>query len=221
MCWPPQKVFQEEQVRDWQKTLKLKNMDLRRWASVIKLYASELISLSIICRTYYKRAKVCPLRKERASMVQQYSILKQVHKILVHAQGGGFTGPTFLLNLMDALHGGVLDLAAPLQLYDPATDLPKVAGGVPQVVEPGDLKPVAARIRELLRKGVESRFLEGRYKGDKTASFIWDAAAMAHPAYAGRLWVNQMAASECKSRTRSGCSSSGVVCAIMLLINHS
>lgn len=204
-CWflvvsvPQQTVFKEEQYRDWNKTVKLRSMDLRRWSSVINLIGSVLASIIFVNRTYYKRAKLSPLRGMRDSMEQQYSILKPVHRLIQDAQGGGFTGPMFLLNLMDALHGGVMDLQAPLRLYDPATSAPLMVNGKPKEVAAADLTPMAARTRELLREGVRRRFLEGRYTGgEKKASFIWDAAAMAHPAYAGRLWVDEVIQSEGK-----------------------
>lgn len=103
----------------------------------------------------------------------------------------------FLLNLMAELHGGVLDMNAPLTIYDPATGAPKMVDGQAKMVAPANLTTIASRTRELLLSGVKSRFLEGRYTGgEKKASFIWDAAAMAHPAYAGRKWVDHMRLSE-------------------------
>lgn len=192
-CWTPQTVFQEEQLKEWQKKLKLRNMDLRRWSSVVSIYDSTLWQLTTILRTYYKRMKPCPLRGKKMSLLHQYSIIKPVHDIIKHAQGGGMNGPIFLLNMVNALHGGVLDVTAPLEEYDPKTGKPKVVNGNTKTVQPDDLDPVASRTRELLRQGVETRFINGRYKGNKTASYLWDAALMAHPAYAGRKWVDVLA----------------------------
>lgn len=170
-------------------------MDLRRWSSVVSIYQPILTHIATIIRTYFKRDKACPLRGKKKCLLHQYSLIKPMSDIIKQAQGGGFTGPMFLLNMVNALVGGFLDVGAPLTLYDPQTGKPKMVNGNAKVLQPNELDPLASRTRELLRRGVESRFISGRYTGNKTASYLWDAALMAHPAYAGRMWVDALAES--------------------------
>jgi hypothetical protein len=197
-------------VKEWGKALSIYHMDLHRWSTLTNFYESLLREFRTITRTCYKRRKDCPIYGQHQAMVEQYSILSPLHTVLKQAQGRELSGPVALLGLNDLLAGGALDPKAPLFMVDPGRPV-KPEERMFKLHK--DLTHVARKTRQLLYEALYSRFIKGRYAEGMASSYIWDAAAMAHPAFTELKYVTALAPNEGKTL-------SGVLCRTFSLMKR-
>lgn len=211
---PMKAVFQEEQMVEFGKSLKLKNMAYHRWSSARETLERVLHNWKPILRTYHMRSKRTELKALKPQLVEMYTLFRAMDGIMKELQSNSTTsGPQFVLRMNELLKK-TLNLEKPLLVVDPSIAAAKKNGGASsqtatteaesvvlpvathKEVHPRDLTELGKMCRAKLRAALISRFVENRYQstGDMTdVAYIYDAACVAHPRLARDMkWVDQM-----------------------------
>jgi hypothetical protein len=206
---PMKAVFDESQIELFGKSLKLTNMAMHRWSSAERTLYRVLADWRAILRTYHKRSKRVQLGKKRQELVELYSLLYWVNLLLKDLQGSSVTsGPLLVMRVVLLLQNElafdkaltVIDPAI-VERKDEAVDIEEGEAGhvLPRghtAVAAAALTEVGTKSRRLLREGIIKRFVKDRYHstGDcKKPSYLFDAAALAHPGLLKMKWVDKMA----------------------------
>ena len=207
-------LFDEVQREMYGQALKLVNFAMNRWSSAEECLRRVLTDYKPILRTYHSRSRRTELRKLKKVMLELYTLIRAVNIVLKDMQSNSPTsGPCFVLGIAELL-ASELCLEQPLLVVNPAIEAGKeepedigvdmeasgrdTESNLPRghmLVPANELTEIGRESRRQLRAGIVKRFVRDRYlsTGDcDRASYVFDAAALAHPAMYKLRHVDRM-----------------------------
>lgn len=195
-------MFEESQLEQYNTNLKLKNMATHRWSSCAEVMKRFLSLWSTLSRTFWQRSKPFPLKRRRQELLEVYGSVEAVNEVIKAAQSNGATGPIFLTKICSLINNQ-FNVNKDFTVDDPTPPPPAEAGDPrPQlsdgfqkvVIQHKDMTEVGRVTREKVREAIMRRFIVRRYhaRGEMKSSYIFDAAALAHPAFVRMPWVATM-----------------------------
>ena len=200
-CPHLQTVFEEMQLQQYESDLKLKQMASHRWSSADGVMERFLRLWVTIKSTLREQDKPFPLEKKRQELLEVYGVLHATTNIIKATQSSNVTGPLFLTSVCQMM-ATELNTRVALKVHDP-TPLPSEEGAAtvvnnvefrPRLIAANNLTGVGKKTRQKLGDAIKSRLIDPRYssEGGMKSSYLWDAAALAHPDFVDMKWIDLM-----------------------------
>ena len=173
---PAQVCLDEVQREHGESSLQLLSDVPQRWKSTVNLLERLLLIWKDVRRMYSTMDKPFVIEADHTLLVQLYSMMFPIADLMTSAQGSFVPEGPRIVTLLAVARQKVLNLLAPLEVYDPAS--PEATRRT--VVAHENLHETAQETRKLLLEAIDKRFFQ-RYGDLAKRSGMLDLCCFLYP----------------------------------------